>query len=168
MLDSEKMREICERYYTDVYKFSFHFIRSEETAKDITQETFLLLSQKSDSLFDENIKSWLFSTAYRKIKNHRKTTFAELERYAPLEETTPADKSDSVESAAVRENIERLSFEAVSSLSEKDRELYNLRYKKELSCGEIASLLGESENTVYVRIHRMRKKVCEYINENIL
>lgn len=168
MLDSEKLREICEKYYSDVYRFSYHFILSEEAAKDITQETFLLLSQKSDSLFDENIKSWLFSTAYRIIKNHRKTAFGELKKYVPLEETADLNKIDSIENEAVRENIERLCFEAVSSLRKKDREIYDLKYKKDLSCAQIAAICGESENNIYVRIHRMRKKVCEYINENLL
>lgn len=166
LLDKEKLRSICENYYGDVYRFSLHFLRDSEKAADITQETFLLLIDKADFLSDENLKSWLLSTAYNKTKNLRKTAQNELQLFAGEEE--PESSGTVIEDELVRENILRYSHEAISSLNEKEKQLYFLRYRDNLSCREISQMLGESENNVYVRIHRLREKVGAYIREKIL
>lgn len=166
MLEKNEMREICERYYCDVFRFSLHFLRDDEKAKDITQDTFLLLNEKSQKLNNENIKSWLFSTAYRKIQSERRNIQKALKSEVLNEEILP--EGGLVEEELVRENILKYSTEAISSLSEKDRELYCMRFAENLSFSEISGLLGESENTVCVRVHRLREKVIKYIREKIL
>lgn len=167
LLSEDRLSQLCHEYYSDVFRFAVHFLRDSERAKDVTQDTFLLLSQKADVLYDDNIKGWLFSTAYRKIKNTQKSVYNEAMQNKGDEYTIDSVSGDTVEDSFIRENILSLSLEAINSLSESDRKLYLMRYNSNLSYSEIAERLEQTENTVYVRIHRLREKIISYIRENI-
>ena len=165
MLEKDRLRDICELYYSDVFRFSLHFLRDGEKAKDVTQETFLLLNKKAEELEDSNIKSWLFSSAYRIIKSQWRASQAQLMKF---EETTEEIQGSLIEEEIVRENMLRFAKEAISSLGEKDRQLYDMRFAENMTFSQIAKITGESENAIYVRVHRLRGKVIDYIRDKIL
>ena len=48
---------------------------------------------------------------------------------------------------------------AMAALSERDRELLELRYEEDLTQAAIAARLGIPEGTVKVRLHRARNKL---------
>lgn len=48
---------------------------------------------------------------------------------------------------------------ALEALSERDRELLEMRYEEDLTQAAIASRLGIPEGTVKVRLHRARAKL---------
>jgi RNA polymerase sigma-70 factor (ECF subfamily) len=54
---------------------------------------------------------------------------------------------------------------ALDSLSASDRELARLRYYEDLTCATLADRLGISEATVKVRLHRMRRRLREKLEE---
>ena len=54
---------------------------------------------------------------------------------------------------------------ALESLSASDRELARLRYYEDLTCNTLADRLGISEATVKVRLHRMRRRLREKLEE---
>ena len=69
VIDKAKARLYAEEYYEPIYKFCYAKLNhNSHDAQDVTQEVFLLFQLKCNELTDENIKSWLFSTASYKIK----------------------------------------------------------------------------------------------------
>ncbi|MBI2052936.1 MAG: sigma-70 family RNA polymerase sigma factor [Candidatus Ryanbacteria bacterium] len=54
-------------------------------------------------------------------------------------------------------------LKALGNLEPAYREVLVLRYVEDLSLGEIAAILGETENAVSVRIHRGLKKAKEFL-----
>jgi RNA polymerase sigma factor (sigma-70 family) len=54
---------------------------------------------------------------------------------------------------------------ALDSLSAADRELARLRYYEDLTCNTLADRLGISEAAVKVRLHRMRRRLREKLEE---
>ena len=54
---------------------------------------------------------------------------------------------------------------ALDSLSPSDRELARLRYYEDLTCASLADHLGISEASVKVRLHRMRRRLRQKLEE---
>jgi RNA polymerase sigma-70 factor, ECF subfamily len=48
---------------------------------------------------------------------------------------------------------------AIRTLSAADRELVRLRYYEDLTCATLAEHFGQSEGTVKVRLHRLRRRL---------
>jgi RNA polymerase sigma-70 factor, ECF subfamily len=53
----------------------------------------------------------------------------------------------------------------LKTLSESDQELVRLRYYEDLTCAKLADHFGLSEATVKVRLHRMRRRLRERLEE---
>lgn len=77
-----------------------------------------------------------------------------------VESLLPRDETDELEEALVRHDARR-ALEALQTLPDPYREALALRYVESLSPSEIAERIGESENVVFVRVHRGLKKLRE-------
>lgn len=60
----------------------------------------------------------------------------------------------------------RLLFSGIlGTLSEADQELARLRYYEDLTCAKLADHFGQSEAAVKVRLHRLRKRLRQRLEE---
>lgn len=158
---------IFEAHSDELFRHAFLRLSDRERALDLTQETFL--------------KAWNYvagggdvrqyrSFLYRILNNliideYRKKKTQSLDAMLENEETSTAveaellrDSTDELEAAVVRFDSAR-AVAALADLSEAYRSVLVLRYIDGLTPKEIAESLGESENTVSVRIHRGIKKL---------
>jgi RNA polymerase sigma-70 factor (ECF subfamily) len=55
--------------------------------------------------------------------------------------------------------------DVMASLSPADRELARLRYYEDLTCADVADHLGASEATVKVRLHRLRRRLRQKMED---
>jgi RNA polymerase sigma factor (sigma-70 family) len=55
--------------------------------------------------------------------------------------------------------------DAVAKLSEADQELVRLRYYEDLTCAMLAERFGLGEATVKVRLHRLRRRLRQGLEE---
>lgn len=70
-------------------------------------------------------------------------------------------------SSAADERLETrlLVDEVLDSLSDEDRELARLRYYEDLTCASLADHFGLSEGTVRVRLHRLRRRLRDRLED---
>ena len=79
-----------------------------------------------------------------------------------IESLMPRDDTNTLEAAVVRfEGAHAIA--AIRKLPDLYREILTLRYGNDVSIREIASLIGESENVVSVRLHRGLKKLHAFL-----
>ena len=82
----------------------------------------------------------------------------------PVDEPPPAATdlggSDRVETALWIEGV-------LASLSPADQQLARLRYYEDLTCASVADRLGTSESIVKVRLHRLRRRLRQRLEEEI-
>jgi RNA polymerase sigma factor (sigma-70 family) len=129
-----------------VYAYAAYRIGPGPDAEDVTSEVFER-ALRYESSYDEtkgDFTGWLLGIARRCVDQHLSApnTF-------PLEPSPPA-AADDVEA----EVVERVALsEAVSELSDRDRELVSLYYAG-LNGGQIARLLDAPRNTIDVALHR--------------
>jgi len=153
------------------------FTETEETARDLLQETFFqALRSLPDFRGESKLSTWLYSVA----KNVALARYRKDKRRSPLEEETLTRVAAHQESAPVRPTGESPSWNpaeettrneeaalvraALDELSENYRTVIELRDLQELSTEETAERLGLTRVNVRVRLHRARKKLEEVLD----
>lgn len=166
MISAERATEIAGLYYDDVYHLCLSRLRKEADAADVTQEVFLFFQEKYSDLEDSSIKSWLFSVANNKIKEQfRHIAKREKELiFGTVNETqTSTDILYEMEedNKITDEELEVKKQSILSSLNEKELELFELVYTKHMEYAELAKALDISEHAVRSRVYRLRVKIKE-------
>jgi RNA polymerase sigma-70 factor (ECF subfamily) len=147
-----------------IFRYIVMKISSRERAVDLVQETFTRTWEyitRGETI--DNLKSLLYRIAHNLVVDeYRKRKESSLDNL--LEEGFDyADQS--IRSPETSFDAERVIMLA-RTLDDKYRDAVLMRYVDDLSIGEIATILGESENNVSVRIHRGVQKLKEILRDN--
>ena len=171
-MDSQAFSQAFEAYSDELFRHALLRLSDRERALELTQECFLRAmeyTRKGEVI--EQVRPFLYRTLrhliideYRRKKAVSLEALAERAEEEP-EALLPADESNTLEAA-----IDRLDGAAVlraaQELPDLYREALTLRYVEGLSPREIAAIIGESENTVSVRVHRALKKLRELLEHD--
>jgi RNA polymerase sigma-70 factor, ECF subfamily len=177
MLTTEKVefQQVYETYQPRIYKYLVRLVGVEE-AEDLTQEVFLRASHGLSSFRGEaQLSTWLYRIATNAaIDRARSAPYRYISKEVALDE---ACESRSVEmwGAGERGSLEQI-------LLEKDRfhcyvgylNRLPLNYKiivlltelEELTTREIAEILGLSQETVKIRLHRGRERLFRTLQDH--
>ncbi len=132
---------------------------SEAEAEELVQDSFITLFQTADRYRDLGVlRSWIFRIGLNKARSWRRRTLFRrmLGRQQPrLSAGIAAESSGPDEQAGARLALSR----CLQELSGKQREVLVLSVIEGLPQGEVAELLGISENAVATRLHRARCKL---------
>lgn len=166
------LKEACEEYYNMVYqRCLYELYYNEELAMEVTQQVFLLLCEKWDSLHKKNIKGWLLRTAKNLVLKAKSN-------YTKSKDILSIDDSNFVEPAAAHDFNEQIinkHLEMNLSLYKtkvyarlKDKEIVLAEYicqKKKYA--EIANLMNTSEAAVSMAAVRLYRKVRQIVADVI-
>jgi RNA polymerase sigma-70 factor (family 1) len=144
--DRAAYTEIYDRYALVLLGHAYNKTRHREEAKDVVQEVFIMLWAKRETLQVDYLAGYLFRSVRNIILNQiaheavQEKFILSMEKFAA---------SNEIPDHLIREKqlmaiIER----EVAALSPKMREVFVLSRNEHLSHGEIADLLGISEQTV--------------------
>lgn len=168
MINDNRIKEICDLYYRDVYRYCFSYVKNVEDAQDITQETFEFLIERAATLEDKNIKAWLYSVAQIKIKLHKnnqpinkqQVSFDDKDSWLLYNEEETYTIEDTISKYVYNnERIQKEKQKNLDSLSQNERELYEEAYVKKKRYKEIAQEKGVSRMTINVQTFRLRNKI---------
>ena len=149
--------QIVEAHYQGLFRFAMSMCRSEATAQDLVQQTFLQWAKKGHTLRDRSkVKTWLFTTIYRewlgmarKQKKHPQVEFEPDLHGSTQDEDDGEDPR--VDSVTLRAALEQLDPNFRAPLV--------LFYLKELSYRDIAETLGIPIGTVMSRLSRAKNNL---------
>ncbi len=164
LISKSEAERIAADHYGYIYRFCLFRLNNPDDAADMTQEVFLLFQQKADGLNDVNIRSWLISTAEKKIYRayRNKTKEANISYIEELPPESEALMSELDEMNIVSdEEIEAAKTHLLSKLSPEEQKLFKLIYQDKLKYREIAALYGVSEKTINLRAFRLRSKILK-------
>lgn len=158
--EKEAFGEIYNLFIKRIFRFVYFSVRDHELAQDLTQNTFLRAwrSIGNFSLARGSFQAFLFTIARNLVIDwQRKKKEISLEKIG--EHVLYENPEEDVE----REYEKRIVWQAISKLEERDKQIVVLRYFEELTFFEIAKILGKKEGAVRVRIHRVLKKLKNYL-----
>jgi RNA polymerase sigma-70 factor (ECF subfamily) len=171
----QQFAEVFERHSDELFRHAFLRLSDRERALELTQETFFKAWNHVSKDGAEEIRQWR-SFLYRILNNliideYRKHKAQSLDAMLENEETSVMmegellrDETNELEAAIVRFDGAK-ALAALEGLGEQHKTVLMLRYVDGLSPREIAESLGESENTVSVRIHRGIKKLQQILTQ---
>jgi RNA polymerase sigma-70 factor (ECF subfamily) len=166
--DFAAFEELVDRYEDKIFRLAFRFVRNETEAKEIVQDTFLLVWRKLDTFKgDSQFGSWLYRVAtntalmrLRAQRRHPEISTEELpvdylDNYGQLPaagENWAKRPDDELQSDELRPRIQK----AVDELPDIYRTVFLIRDVEGLSTEETAEVLEISIPTVKTRLHRAR------------
>jgi RNA polymerase sigma factor, sigma-70 family len=157
------LRMYSERLYWQIRKM----VVSHEDADDVLQNTMIKIF-KGIAQFEQKSKlsTWMFRIAYNESVTHLNQRAVKMkvdtgELVQQLTQNLEADAYFSEDEALIEVQ------QAIASLPERQREIFNLRYYDALKFDDIAEILSLSTGAVKSSYHIAAKKVEQYIkNDN--
>ncbi|MEY4723588.1 MAG: hypothetical protein RLZZ324_1101 [Candidatus Parcubacteria bacterium] len=144
-----------------IFRHCYYRCFDREHAKELMQETFMKTWEKlaaGDEIL--NLKAFLYRVAGNLVIDaSRKKKAASLEAMAEVGFDPTGSGATEIEHAAEAAAAVR----HLQRVDEKYRQAVSLRYIEGMTPGEIASITGETENAVSVRIHRGLAMLKEYV-----
>jgi RNA polymerase sigma-70 factor (ECF subfamily) len=156
----EAFRGLYNRLSEKVFAFTRSRCRTRDDALDVLQETFIDFWEKIPSFSyssERALYAYLYTIASRKISRLYRFSFRKTVSIDDLEDVVGETAHD------VEEKTEfSLLLSLLQRMSERDREVLELRYVAGLSFADIADLREEKETTVKVRHHRALERLKQH------
>lgn len=161
--DPLRFDPLYRKYVAQIYSFALHETRDHHAAEDLTEQVFLRALEALPRFDDRGegeastFRTWLFRIARNAIANERRRE--RRHQQAPLEFAAFVGAPDDPAAAVVaRDEIQR-AWNAIDRLPDERRRALVLRFVEEMSAREIGEVLGRSEGSVRVLIHRALRTV---------
>jgi RNA polymerase sigma-70 factor (ECF subfamily) len=163
--DAEALGSLVERHQGVVYRFLVGFLRDEDEAADVAQDTFLKALDRLDGFRgDSSFRTWLLVIAKNEalglIRKRGRRREESLDDVGYI-----AERSGGPDETAVRRDEVRRVREALARLPEKQRLSVSLRLFDELSFREIAEVIDSSEGAARVNYHYGIGRLREWLDE---
>ncbi len=161
---AHRFRSIYESYYGAVAAYARRRLPDGDLAQDAVSETFLVAWRRLDDVpTGAEALPWLYGVARRVIANQRRGNQRRVDLSTRLaREWLPGQD---VDAGVLFDDDRRAVLEALGRLREGDREILRLSVWEELSHRQIGLVVGCSEATVAVRLHRARHRLGKEIEK---
>ncbi len=166
--DPNEFKKIVERESPRLFNVLLRYVRDEDEARSIMQETFLQAYEGLDSFRgDAKFTTWLYSIGinqararYRKQKRQDLLREDEIDRLQPsfsIGRYTQSYEPWQPDEVASKAERRQFVHQAISKLPENYRVVLELRDIQEFSTDETAKILEMTSGAVRVRLHRARQ-----------
>jgi len=160
---NEKLDSAYKQYYKTLYHFCCLKLKNEEQTEDCVQESFCVLYEhllKGEEI--KNVGGFLYKIANNLVKvqwrkNQKEQNILQWDSMAEILIS---------EQIIIQQNVDydELAKKLISTLDEKEIELYKKKYIEAKSIKEISEELEISSPAVAKRLSRLRKKIKDLIS----
>ncbi len=161
----ELLAILFEKYHKQLFSYLYRLTGNRQLSEDLVQEVFCRIlkyreSYKGTSKFNHWIYKIARNTMFDHYRKHKREELQELESDELSEDITPETNFEG-------EEQKELVRKALNSLPERKREVLILSRFQNMKYSEIAEILGCSENTVKVQVHRSLKDLHKLLTHKI-
>ena len=162
----EAFGEVIKLYSEPLYRQIRRMVQSHEDTDDILQNTFLKAWQNIENFRgDAKLSTWLY-----KIAINESISFLEKERKRPGlslddEESNTIALIHADTNIDVDELAQKLR-EAVATLPEKQRLVFNMRYYDDMKYEKMSEIMGTSVGALKASYHLAVKKIEQYFADS--
>jgi RNA polymerase sigma-70 factor (ECF subfamily) len=162
--DEAAFDALVERYQQRAYRLAWSLLRNAEDARDVSQEAFIRLHQTAGKFQARaRFSTWFYRIIVNLCLDHQRRHWRWRRLLTPVGgiEIPPESSMERPTAPAVdplddlgRRQVTTELWRAVDRLSPQQRAVIVLQVQEELETGQIAAILGCSEATVRVHLHR--------------
>ncbi len=158
---------LITRYQERLYWHIRRMVINHEDANDVLQNVFIKVWKSLDGFREEaNFYTWL----YRIGTNETLTFLAKEKRKSTLSISDDAENglasSLKAEQGYDSNKIEWKLQQAINTLPEKQKLVFNLRYYDEMPYEKMSEVLGTSEGALKASYHHAAKKIEAFLKDN--
>lgn len=137
-------------------------VEYHDDANDVMQNTFIK-AYKSIHNYKHNAKffTWLYTIATNESINH--INKKKNKKTAPIEDYHNEHRTLSESSYIEGSEIQQVLADAIATLPEKQKQVFQMKYFEELKYQEIAEILGTSVGALKASYHHACKKIESYV-----
>lgn len=157
--------EVIRHYSEPLYRQIRRLVQSHDDANDVLQNTFMKAWQSIENFRgDAKLSTWLY-----KVAINESLTFLEKERKR-LNISIDDEESHLVNLIEADKNVDGDALalklrEAIATLPEKQRIVFNMRYYDEMKYEQMSEILGTSEGSLKASYHLAVKKIEQFFND---
>lgn len=158
-------RELYENHYERIYRLAYRYVKSQQDAEDVLQETFIKAFrniQKFDFHVSVNFSAWIYQICVNcSFDHHRRRKKRKSDQTTSLSDVhwEPEAENSSPEILAISNQTIRQVKNAMNDLSPKQRIIFDLRHLQHKALREIADRLQCSPSTVKKQLERAVAKL---------
>ena len=162
--DIGRFQAVYDAHYGAVTAYVRRRTTDHLDAQDAVADTFTIAWRRLDEVPDvEAARPWLYGVARRVLANQRRGNQRRADLSDRVRSHRPA--STDVEGDVVAADERRIVLAALSRLRPVDQEILRLAAWEELAHRQIAGVVGCSEASVAVRLHRARLRLAQEIGK---
>jgi RNA polymerase sigma-70 factor, ECF subfamily len=160
---NEAFHHLVMKYQERLYWHIRKIVLNHDDSDDVLQNTFMKVWKNIDNFREESsLFTWLYRIATNESitfvntqKRHAKIAFNDVSEY--LKNSMEADEY--YEGSAIQKKLQQ----AILTLPEKQRLVFNMRYFEEMPYQEMSEILETSVGALKASYHHAVRKVQEYI-----
>lgn len=155
--DQKSAEEIFSYFAPKIFRYFVLRIGDRDKAEDLVQNVFLKLVKRVGSYKPElgHFSSWFWQIAKNTLIDHYRENKGVV--LCELNEAV-LEKEDDTHSPA-KDRLKEVLDATEKILNEEEREMFSLRHLSGMSFREMSQILGKSEGTLRVAIHRINRKI---------
>ncbi len=160
--DEKVISQFIDLYGPYIYSIVFNVVKNKFDAEEATQDVVLKIISKIETFdYTCKLKTWMYTIANRRAIDYRR-------RVKYYDDVGEAHQLKMEESTIKQiEDQEKKSWiqMALNELPEKDSQLLQLYYLKELSIQEVGEITGLSVSNIKVKLFRLRHKMAQKLKK---
>jgi RNA polymerase sigma-70 factor (ECF subfamily) len=151
---------LFDRHHLQLVRYLSRAVGEPEVARDVTQDVFLRISRSVVPAASEpEVRAWVFRIARNVALDHHRRAARRPEQAADAHAVVPA--------ATASQDVRVAVNQALSRLTDLDRDIFLLREIVGLHYDEIASVCETSPAAVRSRLHRTRLQLRELLAPSV-
>lgn len=165
--DIALFRELFDSYFRILTTYAYRFVNDWQTAEDITQDVFMSLWEKKESIdFDDPIKPYLYRAIYNRSINYLNSALMQkrIEGAETIDELINREilSYNQHDTLLLKEITDEINL-FVDTLPPQCRTVYKLSRERNLRNKEIAAQLGVSEKTVEKHLSKALSEIRNHL-----
>jgi len=159
--DPDALRALHNRLYEPIYRYVHYKVSDPQASEDLTSEVFLrvLEALKKGKMWKTTPDAWIFGIARNVVADHYRKTSRRSE-VALDERLAMPDEQSLTQRVIVAEEHEELA-QAISRLTDEQRDVVLLRFMEGLSTNDVAEIMGKKPGAIKGLQHRALRALAE-------
>lgn len=151
--DERAYTALFKHYEVDIYRMAYVYVKNQEDALDVVQETAYKSFSKIKTLNNsEYFKTWLIRIAINIALNHLKREQKIVHLKPEYAETLPANEKEDISLQITLKDL-------IEELNEREKSVVILRFYADYTIAEVSSILDLPLGTVKTILYRSLEKL---------
>jgi RNA polymerase sigma factor (sigma-70 family) len=150
--------ELVDKYKSYAFTIALKIVNNRAEAEEIAQDAFIKAYNYLRNFNRQaRFSTWLYRIVFNTAISYKRKNRLAMEDI----ENKHVENPERADTGIERDDKQAFIALALKRLNEADQLAIQLFYIKEFSLEEVADLMGQSANTIKVRIHRARQRLAD-------